>query len=92
MLLIQCYVTDPDEDLDKRREEPGGNDCLDLIGVPGGDVGHGPRRLLHEVHPGVLQEFAQGGQGPRLDDGVGLLVRAGYNVAQRPEQRFEAVS
>ena len=40
--------------------------------------------LLHEVHPGVLEKLAQDGQGARLDDGVGLLVGAGHDVAQRP--------
>lgn len=56
---------------------------LDLRVVAGGDVGHGPGRLLHDVHLGVLQQLGE--HRHRLGEDVRGGKREGKERGMRAE-------
>ena len=80
------FRTHPDKNFDEIGKDVGIDDGLDLTGVSGGDVGHGPSGFLHDVHPGVFEQVVKDREGSGGQDGVGLAVASGHDVAESPER------
>ena len=69
--------------MDKRWNNIGINDGLDLGRVTGSDIGNGPASLLsNSVLPGA-QEREKGRKSATVDDDLGLDIIASNNVANR---------
>jgi hypothetical protein len=51
-----------------------GDESLNLDGIAGGNVGHGPGSLLDDVHLGMNQQLGQQQAGTSSQDGIDLRI------------------
>lgn len=69
------------EDVDKRGNEVGINDRLDLGGGTSGDVGDRPAGFLPDPVFGRREKRKESGQGTRRNNDLGLEIVAGHDIA-----------
>lgn len=84
-IFYQLLRSDLLEDLHQDGNQACIDNFLDLAVLASSDVGHSPGRFFLDVGFVVAKQAGHHRQGTRIQHALGLLVRPGHDVTQRPQ-------